>query len=99
MTLQLFHSEFPYTVYEENLIFFCISVSTIHPCHKAWLELTINYLVMTVPNWIVKCFRISKCKNRFFVFQTCCCHRDAKAMTGCKTQRKKLHLHNIYDLR
>jgi hypothetical protein len=26
MTLQLLHSEFPYTVYEENLIFFFISV-------------------------------------------------------------------------
>jgi hypothetical protein len=36
MTLQLFHSEFPYTVYEENFIFFFISVSTIQPCHKAW---------------------------------------------------------------
>ncbi len=66
---------------------------------KHGLELTINYLVMTVRNWIVKCFRISKCKNRFFVFQTCCCHRDAKAMIGCKNQRKKLYLHNIYDLR
>jgi hypothetical protein len=27
MTLQLLHSEFPYTVYEENLIFFFISVA------------------------------------------------------------------------
>jgi hypothetical protein len=26
MTLQLLHSKFPYTLYEENLIFFCISV-------------------------------------------------------------------------
>ena len=26
MTLQPFHSEFPYTVYEENLFFFFISV-------------------------------------------------------------------------
>jgi hypothetical protein len=27
LTLQLLHSEFPYTVYEENLIFFFISAS------------------------------------------------------------------------
>jgi hypothetical protein len=26
MTLQLLHSEFPYTVYEENFVFFFISV-------------------------------------------------------------------------
>ncbi len=30
MTLQLLHSEFPYTVYEENLIFFFISVVWMH---------------------------------------------------------------------
>ncbi len=59
---------------------------------KHGLELTINYLVMTVRNWIVKCFRISKCKNRFFVFQTCCCNRDAKAMIGCKNQRKNIFM-------
>jgi hypothetical protein len=27
MTLQLIHSEFPYSVYEENLFFFFISVA------------------------------------------------------------------------
>ncbi len=92
--------EFPYTVYEENLIFFFLSVYPLYShVIKHGLELTINYLVMTVRNWIVKCFRISKCKNRFFVFEICCCHRDAKAMLGCKNQRKKLYLHNIYDWR
>jgi hypothetical protein len=30
MTLQLLHSEFPYSVYEENLIFFFISVCYVY---------------------------------------------------------------------
>jgi hypothetical protein len=29
MTLQLLHSEFPYTVYEENIISFCISAASL----------------------------------------------------------------------
>jgi hypothetical protein len=54
---------------------------------------------MTVRNWIVNVFELVNAKTVFFVFQTCCCHRDANAMLGCKNQRKKLHLHNIYGLR
>jgi hypothetical protein len=64
MTLQLLHSEFPYTVYEENLIFFFISVF----CNQKNSEKT------TVPrrflNVVVGFCQVSSSYNGHVVFET-----------------------------
>ncbi len=44
MTLQLLHSEFPYTVYEENLVFFSVHLGT-EMCQNSWKDL-ISQLAM-----------------------------------------------------